>query len=79
MKKFFSIEKEQYEFEIYDLTTLLTVLNVAFILLGYWWAPIFGIINCVVFVLLNIKSRAHINSYISQVALIILNCYFLGL
>ena len=41
MRDFFSIKEEYYRFEIYDLTAILTILNVVFVLMGYWWAPIF--------------------------------------
>ena len=79
VKEFFNITDKEYKFEMYDLTTLITVLNVAFIIMGFWWAPILGIANCVVFIILNIINKVHINSYITQVALIILNVYFLTL
>lgn len=79
VKEFFSITDKEYKFEMYDLTTLITVLNVAFIIMGFWWAPILGIANCVVFIILNIINKVHINSYITQIALIILNVYFLTL
>ena len=78
MKKFFSIESK-YQFEIMDLLTLFTILNVALILLKIWYAPIFGIINCLICIILNIKSNAHINTYLTQIALLILNIYFLTL
>lgn len=77
MKKFFSINTAQYTFEIFDITSLITVLNVAFIIFGFWWAPVLGLINCGIFFLLNIKQKAHINSWITQIALLILNIYFL--
>lgn len=79
MKKFFDITSENYEFEIYDLTALITILNVSFILLGFWWAPILGIVNCLICLMANIRNHAHINNYITQIALIVLNCYFLTL
>lgn len=79
MKEFFGIEKEQYTFEIGDLTTLITILNVAFILMGFWWAPFLGIVNCIICIFLNVKNRVHINMYITQVALVVLNIYFLTL
>ena len=79
IKKFFSIETEKYQFEIYDFTTIVTALNVTFILFGFWWAPMLGIANCLLFVALNVKTHAHVNAYISQLALIILNTYFLTL
>ena len=79
VKEFFNITDKEYKFEMYDLTTLITVLNVAFIIMGFWWAPILGIANCVVFIVLNIINKVHINSYITQIALIILNVYFLTL
>jgi tRNA-dihydrouridine synthase B len=78
MKKFFSIESK-YQFEIMDLLTLFTILNVALILLKVWYAPIFGIVNCLICIILNIKSNAHINTYLTQIALLILNIYFLTL
>lgn len=77
MKKFFSINTAQYTFEIFDITSLITVLNVAFIIFGFWWAPILGLVNCGIFFLLNIKQRAHINSWVTQISLLILNIYFL--
>lgn len=76
MKKFFGIEKG-YNFEWYDITACFTVLNVLFVILGFNWAPIFGILNCCICLILNIVYRAHINSYITQIALFILNFYFL--
>ena len=79
VKELYNITDKEYKFEMYDLTTLITVLNVAFIIMGFWWAPILGIANCVVFIILNIINKVHINSYITQVALIILNVYFLTL
>ena len=77
MKKFFEIKTGRYEFEMSDLTTLITILNVVFILMGFWWAPILGIINCSICIVLNIINHMHINMYITQIALIILNIYFL--
>ena len=53
MKEFFSITESRYHFEMYDVTTLITILNVAFILMGFWWAPILGIVNCSICIILN--------------------------
>ena len=77
MKKFFGIEEKKYVFEWSDISALLTILSVAFIVMGFWWAPIFGLINCILGIALNIKGHAHLNAYITQIALIILNVYFL--
>lgn len=79
MKKFFSIKKESYCFEIADLLSIITLLNVAFVLCGFWWAPFLGLLNCFISIALNIKNRTHINTYIIQISLIVLNCYFLTL
>jgi len=35
IKKFFSIEQDSYNFDIYDLTALFTVLNVILIIAGF--------------------------------------------
>lgn len=78
MKNFFDI-KRSYRFEIYDLTAIITILNVTFIILGYWWAPILGVINCAICILVQIRNHMHINSYLTQISLIILNLYFLGI
>lgn len=78
MREFFGIT-EKFRFEIADLTTVVTILNVALILAGYWWAPVLGIANCIVCLALNVKNHAHINMYVTQVALIVLNVYFLTL
>ena len=77
MKEFFTIEEKEYKFEIWDLTALITILNVAFILMGFWWAPILGLVNCAICLVMNVINKVHINNYITQVALIILNIYFL--
>lgn len=79
MKKFFKIESNKYIFEWADICTFLTIVNVALVLLGYWFAPIIGIINAVLGIALNIYFKSHINSYLTMIALIILNCYFLTL
>ena len=77
MKKFFGIEEKQYVFEWGDISALLTVLNVFFIVMGIWWAPFFGLANCVLAIVGMIKTNAHLNAYIIQMALIILNIFFL--
>lgn len=78
-KEFFSINEQSYKFEIFDLTALITILNVTFIVLGFWWAPILGLLNCVICIVVNVLNHAHLNGYFTQVALIILNIYFLTL
>lgn len=78
MKKFFGIETS-YSFEANDIVALLTIANVVLIIMGFWWAPMVGLVNCVVGIILNIKNRVHINLYIMQVAFIVLNIYFLTL
>lgn len=79
MKEFFGIEANEYIFEWNDLTTVLTILNVALVLMGFAWAPWIGVINCLVGLMLNVKFRTHINMYVMQLALIVLNFYFLTL
>lgn len=79
MKEFFGIEANEYIFEWSDLTTVLTILNVALVLMGFAWAPWVGVINCLVGLMLNVKFRTHINMYVIQLALIVLNFYFLTL
>lgn len=76
MKNFFGITS-RYRFEIYDVTALITLLNVCLVIAGFKFAPVFGIINGIICMILNVKGRAHINSYLTQLALIILNTYFL--
>ena len=79
IKNFFRITENTYKFETMDISSLLTVLNVALVLMGFWWAPIIGIANCVFGLACNIKNRSHINGYVMQIALIVLNVYFLTL
>lgn len=79
IKKFFNITENRYKLEIYDITAAITILNVVFILLGFWWAPLLGLLNCAVFFAINIKNHVHFNVWFTQVALVILNCYFLTL
>lgn len=78
MKDFFNIKTDKYRFEIYDLTAIFTIVNVVLIVMGYWSiAPIFGLINCIICLVISIKNHLHINNYLTQLALIILNLYFL--
>lgn len=79
IKKFFGVEEDRYIFEWNDLTTMLTILNVALVVSGYAWAPWVGIVNCCIGLLLNIKYKTHLNLYAMQIALIILNAYCLTL
>lgn len=78
MKDFFGIESK-YQFEVFDLTAVITILNVALILIGFKYAAVFGLVNCAIFIVLNIKDKAHLNNYITQIALIVLNIYFLNM
>lgn len=77
MKEFFGIKERAYTFEIGDITALFTLLNVILILCGFWFAPLFGLINCGICLVLNVKNHTHVNSYLTQFSLIILNIYFL--
>ena len=79
MKKFFGIKENHYVFEWADFTTVLTIFNVLFIIMGFAWAPWFGVVNCVLGLILNVKYRSHINMYVMQMTLLILNLFFLGL
>lgn len=76
MKEFFSIEKP-FSFQISDLTAAITVANVALIIMGFWWAPFFGLVNCGIFFVLNIINHSYINAYVTQIALVVLNIYFM--
>ena len=76
MRKFFGIETT-YQFEVMVIITLLTILNVTFIICGFWFAPIFGLCACIVSIVTMIRNRNHINNYVMQIALIILNVFFL--
>lgn len=78
MREFFGIT-ESFRIEWNDVVALITILNVALVLLGFSWAPILGIANGVLSLVLNIKYRAHINLYVMQLAIIVLNIYFLSL
>lgn len=77
-KKFFRVETK-YRFEVADLSAILTVLNVTLILIGIRWAPVLGIVNCVISLVVNVKNRLHLNLYVIQFSLIVLNIYFLTL
>jgi hypothetical protein len=77
VKDFFSITKEKYCFEWCDFTTILTIANVALIICGWRFAPLIGIFNSIFCIGLSISGRAHINAYVTQLALIILNVYFM--
>lgn len=71
--------KVKYKFEWADISALLTLLNVTLVLLGWYYAPIVGIVNCILNLILNVKYKSHLNLYLIQASLIVLNCYFLTL
>ena len=79
MRKFFGIESDKYVFEWADVTTGLTILNVVLVLVGIAWAPVIGIVNSILGLILNIRFKTHLNMYVMQLALIVLNVYFLNL
>lgn len=79
MRKFFGIESDEYVFEWADVTTGLTILNVVLVLVGIAWAPVIGIVNSILGLILNIRFKTHLNMYVMQLALIVLNMYFLNL
>lgn len=77
IKKFFSIEQDNYNFNIYDLTALFTVLNVALIIAGFRFASVFGLVNCCICLATVIRNHAFLNAYVTQIALVVLNIFFL--
>lgn len=79
IKEFFGVESDKYIFEWNDVSAVLTILNVALVICGYNWAPWVGIVNSCISLLLNVKYKMHFNLYTIQIALIILNAYFLSL
>lgn len=78
-KKQFNITEKKYHFEIGDLTTILTILNVLFVLLKFQFAPIFGLTNCIICSIMFLKMKAHLNNLVTQIALVVLNLYFLNI
>ena len=78
IKAFFGIE-EKFKFEVMDLLALLVFLNVVFVIKGFWWAPVFGICNNTIAIVSSYNRKTHLNFYIMQVSLLILNIYFLTL
>lgn len=76
IKRFFGIETS-YRFNWGDLSAILTAANVICIIAGLWWAPIIGIVNCAMNIILAVIHRGYINGYIINIALIVLNIYFL--
>ena len=66
MKEFFSITESNYQFSIFDVTALFTILNVAFIILGYWFAPLFGLVNCGIFLIINVKNKLELKEIYSR-------------
>ena len=77
IKKFFSIEQDNYNFNIYDLTALFTILNVILIIVGFRFASVFGLVNCFICLAMAIRNHAFLNVYVTQIALVILNIFFL--
>lgn len=68
---------KRLELEWNDFSALLVALNVFFVIAGYWWAPIFGLINNSIGLGLNIKDKGHFNLNVINASFIVLNIYFL--
>lgn len=77
MKKMFGIESNHYKFEWQDISTALTVINVALIFCGFPWAPLVGILNASMNLILSVKRPTHVNLYVMNFALLAMNLYFL--
>ena len=77
VREFFGIKEDKIRVEWMDIATILTVINVSLIIAGFWWAPIVGIINATANIIILIIKKGHINGYIMQAALLIMNIYFL--
>lgn len=77
MKQFFNISQSKYQFNIFDVTALFTVLNVIGLICGIYYAPIVGIVNCIINIVFTIKKHGYVNNYITQIALLVLNFFFL--
>lgn len=77
VREFFGIKEDKFKIEWMDISTILTVINVTLIVCGVAWAPVVGIVNAVANIIILIINRGHINAYVMNTALIILNIYFL--
>ena len=77
IKKFFGINDKNFKLEWMDISTVLTVINITLIVCGIAWAPIIGIINAVANIIMLIIKKGHINGYVLNMALLIMNIYFL--
>lgn len=77
VREFFGITENKIRVEWMDISTILTVINVTLIVCGVAWAPVVGIVNAVANIIILIIKRGHINAYVMNTALIILNIYFL--
>ena len=77
VREFFSIKENKIKIEWMDISTILTVINVVLIITGFWWAPIIGIINATANIIMLIIKKGHINGYVLNMALLIMNIYFL--
>lgn len=75
-KKFFRIN-EAFRFEWSDLSACLILANVVLIICGFWWAPVVGLVNCGLSLVLNCANRVHLNAHIINGAIIALNIFFL--
>ena len=77
VREFFGIKEDKIKVEWMDISTILTIINVTLIICGVAWAPVVGIVNAIASIIILIIKRGHINAYVMNAALIILNIYFL--
>jgi len=79
MKRFFKIASPHYIFEWNDLRCVITMLNVALIMLFGLKISWFGLAVALVGLVKELTGNRHINSLLMYCANIVLNSYFISL
>lgn len=78
LKKFFKIE-QPYTFEGMDIRAIFTLINVIGVLTVGLVASWIGFIVALYDIIQDFRKGTHINMFVTHLALLVLNGYFLGL
>ena len=79
VKEIFGITEQKYQFEWNDLRCLITIANVALIMIFGLKVAWFGLATNVVGLIKEVTGKNHINGLVMYCANIVLNIYFITL
>jgi len=69
--------KTKYQFDICDITTLISVAAVVLTVCGIWWATIIFLANTIFQVIWTVTKTKRYNILLLNLSMVVFNLYFL--